>query len=74
MERISTMTGGRYFPGDLDVKSQVAAIQADLENQLIVGFLRPMNSQDGNPHKLELRVNRKDVRVSIQSQYYPANP
>lgn len=74
MERISTMTGGRYFQGDLDVKSQVTAIQADLENQFIVGFLRPANSKDVNPHKLELRVNRKDVRVSVQSQYYPENP
>jgi hypothetical protein len=52
----------------------VTAIQADLENQFIVGFLRPANSKDVNPHKLELRVNRKDVRVSIQSQYYLRNP
>jgi hypothetical protein len=74
IERISGMTGGRYFPGDPDVKSQVASIQADLKNQFIVSFLTPMNSRAGSPHKLELRVNRKDVRVSSQSQYYPGNP
>ncbi len=74
IERIAVMTGGRYFPGDPDVKSAAAGIKADIENQFILSFLRPLNSNGELPHKLEIRISRKNVRVSSQSQYYPVNP
>jgi hypothetical protein len=49
----------------------VAAIQADLESEFVVTFATPVKSTAELPHKLQLRVSRKNIQVSIQSQYYP---
>ena len=74
VERLATMTGGRYFPIINDVKSYVAQIQADIQNQFIASFLPQAGVQPGQAHKIELHTSRKDLKVRSQSQYFPVSP
>jgi hypothetical protein len=73
VERLATMTGGRYFPILNDVKSYVAQIQADFQNQFIASFIPQAVGQPEQPHKIEFRTNLKDLKVLSQSQYFLAN-
>ena len=74
VERLATMTGGRYFPIINDVKSYVAQIQADFQNQFIAGFIPQAGVQPGQAHKIELHTSRNDLKARSQSQYFPASP
>ncbi len=74
VERLATMTGGRYFPIINDVKSYLAQIQADVQNQFIASFIPQVGVQPGQVHKIELHTSRKDLKVRSQSQYFPVSP
>jgi len=74
MDRISGMTGGRYFSGDPNFKSYLNAIEADLQCQLLLTFATTANLNGATPHKLEIHTNRKDLKVNSQNQYFPVNP
>lgn len=67
IERLAMMTGGLYFPILNDVKSYVAQIQADFQNQFIVSFI-PQAVRSGVSHKVELHTSRKDLKVRSQAQ------
>jgi len=71
IERLAAMTGGRFFSGNGNFKSGISDIENDLKNQFIVSFLAQPNGQEQRAHTLEIRVNRKDVQVVSQKQFYP---
>jgi VWFA-related protein len=71
IERTAVMTGGRYLAWD-KLKSEVAELHKDLQNQLLISFASQPDNRQQHPHSLEIRVNRKDVRVSSPKQFYPA--
>lgn len=68
IERLATMTGGRYFPILNDVKSYVAQIQADFQNQFIASFIPQVAVRSGVAHKIKLHTSRKDLKIRSQAQ------
>lgn len=71
IERTAVMTGARYLAWD-KLKSEVAELEKDLQNQLLLSFASQPDNQQQRPHTLEIRINRKDVRVASPKQFYPA--
>ena len=72
IEQLAEMTGGRSLDFQ-KLESEVAGIRNDLDNQMLVSF----ESQPGDvqqPHTLEIRVNRKDVRLAYPDHFYPLKP
>jgi hypothetical protein len=69
IEKLAIKTGGR----DLDfqkLESEVTGVREDLDNQMLVSFeLQPGDAQKA--HTLEIRCNRKDVKITSQNRYYP---
>jgi hypothetical protein len=72
IERVAMMTGGRSFtPRAGNFKSEAAQITKDLQGQYIVRFVSsPAAGNSGHP--LEIRIARKDAKVFVQKQFYPA--
>jgi hypothetical protein len=71
-ERLSTSTGGRYLIWDR-IESDIAAVPEDLDNQQLLVFeAQPGDAQQ--PQRLEIRVNRKDVRLAYPDHFYPLKP
>lgn len=72
IERLAVMTGGRYLAWD-KIESEVDALREDLDNEMLLSFeVQPDDPQ--RPHSLEIRVNRKDVRLAFPKQFYAATP
>ena len=70
IERIAVTTGGRHL-GWNKLQSEVAGMQKDLQNQLLLTFSSEPDNQGQQPHTLEIRVSRKDVRIAAPRQFYP---
>ena len=75
IERIAVATGGRvFFPVASDYTEEVQAIEKQLQAQYWLSFV-PNPDLPGRPsHALEVRVNRKDARVSSAKEYYTGTP
>lgn len=72
IERLAVMTGGRDLAWD-KIESEVDALREDLDNEMLLSFeVQPGDPQ--RPHNLEIRVNRKDVRLAFPKQFYAATP
>jgi hypothetical protein len=69
VERLADAAGGRHLLWGDNLKSEIAAFQKDLQNQLLLTFA---SHPDNHPHTLKIRPNRKDVRIiASQKQFYP---
>ena len=69
VERLADATGGRHLLWGDNLKPEVAEFQRDLQKQLLLTLA---SHHDNHPHSLQIRANRKDVRiVASQKQFYP---
>jgi hypothetical protein len=69
VERLADATGGRHLLWSDNLNSEMAEFQKELQNQLLLTF---MSHPDNHPHTLQVRANRKDVRiVASPKQFYP---
>lgn len=69
VERLADATGGRPLLWEDNLKPEVAEFQRDVQSQLLLTFA---SHPDNHPHTLQIRPNRKDVRiVASQKQFYP---
>ena len=75
IERIAVATGGRvFFPAASDYAKEVEAIEKQLQAQYWLSFV-PNADLPGRPsHALEVRVSRKDARVSSPKEFYMGRP
>jgi hypothetical protein len=72
IEELALASGGRLLDW-LTIESEMDGIRDDLENEMLVSFeTEPGNPQQ--PHRLEIRTNRKDVRLAYPDHFYPLKP
>jgi VWFA-related protein len=62
-------TGGGYFElrGRDDLGALFARVIEELHQQYLLGFVPP--ARDGKTHKIEVRVNRNDVKARVRKSY-----
>ena len=73
LEKLSRETGGLAFSNPGKKTPQVfSEIESDLRNLYVLGFTPPVVARDGKFHKLEVKVNRKDLVVRYRSGYWAA--
>ncbi len=71
IERTALATGGRHLDWN-KLKTDVTELQRDLQAQLLLTFAFQPNNQQQLSHSLEIRTNRKDVRIFSPKQFYPS--
>ena len=66
---VAQNTGGGYFElrGRDDLSATFARVAEELHQQYLIGFAPP--ARDGKVHKVELRVQRKDVKARVRKSY-----
>ena len=72
-ETLSTLsddTGGKAFFDNNDFAPAFAQVQDDTASYYVLGFRSTNPAQDGKYRRLEVRVNRQDVKVSYRHGYY----
>jgi VWFA-related protein len=69
---LSDDTGGKAFFDNNDFAPAFAQVQSDTANYYVLGFRSTDTARDGKYRRLEVRVNRADVRVSYRRGYYAA--
>ncbi len=75
IERIAVTTGGRvFFPAASDYSKEVETIEKQLQAQYWLSFVPNPDLPGRSSHALEVRVNRKDARVSSAKEFYTGTP
>jgi VWFA-related protein len=72
-ETLSTLsddTGGKAFFDNNDFTPAFAEVQDDTASYYVLGFRSTNPAQDGKYRRLEIRVNRQDVKISYRHGYY----
>ncbi len=67
---LSSDTGGKAFFDNNDFAPAFAQVQNDTASYYMLGFRSTDTARDGKYRKLEIRVNRPDVRLSYRPGYY----
>jgi len=71
LARLSTETGGLTFPNPGGKASEIfAQIEADMRNLYMLGFSPPEEAWNGKFHKLEVKVDEKDLVVRARAGYW----
>ena len=70
MERLSQVTGGRFYQGETKtLKDTFALIAEELRHQYRLGFYPDALKRDGTHHALLVKVNLPDVSVRSRHEY-----
>jgi VWFA-related protein len=72
-ETLSTLsddTGGKAFFDNNDFAPAFAQVQNDTASYYVLGFRSTNTARDGKYRRLEVRVNRADIKVSYRHGYY----
>ena len=67
---LSSDTGGKAFFDNNDFAPAFAQVQDDTASYYVLGFRSTDAARDGKYRKLEIRVNRPDVKLSYRPGYY----
>jgi hypothetical protein len=63
-------TGGRAFVNDNDVERHIPAVLSESSSYYLLGVDRPASREEGQLHRVEVRVNRRGVNVRTRQGYY----
>lgn len=63
-------TGGRVFTDTNDFGAAFARVQRDLSAYYLIGYGSTNPSKDGRFRRIQVRVNRRDIRVEARAGYY----
>ncbi len=70
MEKLSEVTGGRFYQGETKhLQDTFALIAEELRHQYRLGFYPEDLQRDGSIHALLVRVNLSDVSVRSRREY-----
>ncbi len=67
---LSSDTGGKAFFDNNDFAPAFQQVQNDTASYYVLGFRSANTARDGAYRKLEIRVNRPDVKLSYRPGYY----
>ncbi len=67
---LSSDTGGKAFFDNNDFAPAFQQVQNDTASYYVIGFHSSNPARDGSYRKLEIRVNRPDVKLSYRPGYY----
>ncbi|RRA50083.1 VWA domain-containing protein [Acidipila sp. EB88] len=67
---LSSDTGGKAFFDNNDFAPAFEQVQNDTASYYVLGFRSTNTARDGAYRKLEIRVNRPDVKISYRPGYY----
>ncbi len=69
---MSDETGGRVFRVDRGHTLQDAftQLQEEMRSQYAIGWTPPNGKRDGSYHKIDLRVDDKNLKVQARKGYY----
>jgi VWFA-related protein len=72
LEQMSGPTGGRTFHVDkkMTLAKVFAAIEDEMRNQYAVGYAPPGTTKSGAFHKVEVKVNKPNLKVQTRNGYY----
>jgi VWFA-related protein len=70
MSTLSADTGGKAFFDNNDLAPAFAQVQQDTASYYVIGFHSTDAARDGRFRKLEIRLNRPDVKLSYRPGYY----
>lgn len=70
MSTLSADTGGKAFFDNNDLAPAFAQVQNDTASYYVLGFHSTDTARDGRYRKLEIRVDRPDVKLSYRAGYY----
>ncbi len=76
LKKMSEETGGRLFHVDRrnDLERVFAEIQQEMRSQYAIGYSSLNPAKDGSFRRVEIRTNRKDVKVQARRGYYAVKP
>ena len=70
MEKLSEVTGGRFYQGETkNLKETFALIAEELRHQYRLGFYPDELKRDGSVHALAVKVSLPDVSVRSRREY-----
>lgn len=70
MEKLSEVTGGRFYEGEIkSLKQTFALIAEELRHQYRLGFYPEDLKRDGSVHALKVKVSLPDVSVRSRREY-----
>lgn len=67
---IANDTGGKAFLDSNDFSKAYAKVQADSESYYVLGYRSSNAAQDGRFRHIQVRLNRKDVKLEYRQGYY----
>lgn len=72
LQQFSEETGGRLFPvyDPAELKEAVAALDAELRHQYVIGYSPMRSGSDGAFHSIRLEASPKRLTVRTRSGYY----
>ena len=72
LQMLADQTGGAFVDSTNDLVEPVRRVGADLRHYYLLGYTSTNPKLDGKYRRIEVRVNRKDVRVLARSGYVAA--
>jgi VWFA-related protein len=73
-EELASATGGFTVKNTNDLAGGIVRISNELRAYYLLGYHPPQSLEDGRFHKIEVRVNRKNVEVRARRGYYAPEP
>jgi VWFA-related protein len=70
LRMFAEQTGGRAIVNSNDPDRQVTSLLAESSSYYLLGVEPPAPSADGTLHKVDVRVNRRDLDVRTRNGYY----
>ena len=70
LRTVAETTGGRAIVNDNDMNLRVPGVLAESGSYYLLGVERPASREPGQPHPVEVRVNRRGVDVRTRRGYY----
>lgn len=67
---IANDTGGRAFLDTNDFSKAFTKVQADSETYYVLGYHSSNPNRDGRFRRIQLKLNRKDVKLEYRTGYY----
>lgn len=70
LSTLSADTGGKAFFDNNDLAPAFAQVQNDTASYYVLGFHSTDTARDGRYRKLEIRIDRPDVKLAYRAGYY----
>jgi VWFA-related protein len=70
LSTLSTDTGGKAFFDNNDLAPAFAQVQNDTASYYVLGFHSTDTARDGRYRKLEIRIDKPDVKLTYRAGYY----